>query len=148
MKRKLQRGTSTVEFAIVLPILLMIAFGIIEFSVALYDKAMVTNASREGARAGIVFRANANGDYTPLTDGEITTVVNNYLQTYLISLGGASSATTNITRAVNPSSGQFSPGGHLTVLVSYNYNFLVLPNFVAGLVGPLRLDASTVMRFE
>jgi Flp pilus assembly protein TadG len=56
MKVKLQsyRGASAVEFAIILPILILLVFGIIEFSLALYDKAMITNASREGARAGIV----------------------------------------------------------------------------------------------
>ena len=53
---KNQTGASAVEFAIVLPILVLLVFGIIEFSVALYDKAMITNASREGARAAIVFR--------------------------------------------------------------------------------------------
>jgi Flp pilus assembly protein TadG len=33
----------------------MLLFGIIEFGIILYDKAMITNASREGARAGIVY---------------------------------------------------------------------------------------------
>jgi Flp pilus assembly protein TadG len=49
-----QRGAAVVEFAFVLPLLLVILFGIIEFSFLLYDKAMLTNASREGARVGIV----------------------------------------------------------------------------------------------
>ena len=55
MKTRLLKGNngaSAVEFAVVLP-LLVLPFGIIEFSLALYDKAMITNASREGARAGI-----------------------------------------------------------------------------------------------
>ncbi|HKK00735.1 MAG TPA: TadE/TadG family type IV pilus assembly protein, partial [Desulfuromonadales bacterium] len=58
MKRRHERGASAVEFALVLPLLLVILFGIIEFGFILYDKAMITNASREGARAGIVL-------YTP-----------------------------------------------------------------------------------
>ena len=40
-----QRGAALVEFTLVVPLLLMILFGIIEFSVLLYDKAVVTNAS-------------------------------------------------------------------------------------------------------
>jgi Flp pilus assembly protein TadG len=48
------RGTAIVEFAIILPLLLVLLFGIIEFGIILYDKAVITNASREGARAGIV----------------------------------------------------------------------------------------------
>ena len=43
------------EFAIIAPLLFIILFGIIEFGILIYNKAMITNASREGARAGIVF---------------------------------------------------------------------------------------------
>ena len=50
-----QSGASAIEFAFLLPVLLLFLFGIIEFSVLFYNKAMITNASREGARAGINF---------------------------------------------------------------------------------------------
>ena len=50
-----QRGAAAVEFAIIAPLLFTIIFGIIEFSLLFYDKAVITNASREGARFGIVF---------------------------------------------------------------------------------------------
>src|SRR5512136_1032685 len=72
------RGASAVEFALILPLLVILIFGIIEFSLALYDKAMITNASREGARSGIVYRL------PPVGDGEIIGVVNSYLGNYLI----------------------------------------------------------------
>ena len=49
------KGNAAIEFAIILPLFLFICLGIIEFSVLLYDKAMITNASREGARKGILF---------------------------------------------------------------------------------------------
>ena len=52
-----QNGAALVEFAIVLPLLLMLIFGMIEFSVMLYDKAMLTNATREGARLGILYNS-------------------------------------------------------------------------------------------
>jgi len=55
MKKRSQKGAAVVEFALILPILLLLLFGIIEFSFYMYDKAMLTNACREGARAGIVF---------------------------------------------------------------------------------------------
>lgn len=42
-----QKGASAVEFALVLPLLMLILFGIIEFSLLMYNKAMITNASRE-----------------------------------------------------------------------------------------------------
>jgi Flp pilus assembly protein TadG len=83
IKVKSQNGGAAVEFAIVLPILVLLVFAIIEFSVALYDKAMITNASREGARAGIVFSDPR------ISDNEITSVVNNYCGSYLITFGAA-----------------------------------------------------------
>ena len=56
IKIKKEEGASAIEFALVLPLLLVLVFGIIEFSILFYDKAMLTNASREGARVGIVYR--------------------------------------------------------------------------------------------
>jgi Flp pilus assembly protein TadG len=55
MKMTNQKGAAAIEFAVILPLLLVIIFGIIEFSVYFFDKAVITNASREGARAGVVF---------------------------------------------------------------------------------------------
>ncbi|MGD8892889.1 MAG: pilus assembly protein, partial [Desulfobacterales bacterium] len=60
MKRKIliedQNGATVVEFAIILPLLIVFLFGIIEFGLLLYNKQVITNASREGARAGLVVR--------------------------------------------------------------------------------------------
>ncbi|HXH25853.1 MAG TPA: TadE family protein [Vicinamibacterales bacterium] len=48
------RGVTTVEVAIVLPLLLLLVFGIIEFGLAWFDKQSVTQGVREAARQGIV----------------------------------------------------------------------------------------------
>ena len=40
-----QKGVAAVEFAIILPVLMIIIFGIIEFGLLLYDKQVITNAS-------------------------------------------------------------------------------------------------------
>ncbi|NBR98204.1 MAG: pilus assembly protein, partial [Betaproteobacteria bacterium] len=50
------RGGAMVEFALVLPLLLLIVFGVVGFSVALLDKVVMTNATREAARQGTTFR--------------------------------------------------------------------------------------------
>jgi Flp pilus assembly protein TadG len=139
MNIKDQKGASAVEFAIILPVLLLVLFGIIEFSIAFYDKAMITNASREGARAGIVFRAS------PLTNVEITDIVNNYLSDNLITFSGTSVPDITVT-PVDTST--LTMGDPLTVTVSYPYNYYVLPGFVAGLTGSINLNATTVMRME
>ena len=62
MKIREQRGGAAVEFAIVLPVLVLLIFGMIEFSTLLYDKGVITNASREGARAGIVYSPTGVSD--------------------------------------------------------------------------------------
>ena len=129
-------GGSAVEFAVVLPLLVLVLFGIIEFSLALYDKAMITNASREGARAGIVYRIPA------VSDGEIASVVNTYLQNHLITFGGAPNAVVTVGRNGN------SPGGELKVRVAYTYAFLVLPRLSPNRGRGINLAAETAMRME
>ena len=52
---KNNKGASAVEFALVLPILIVLLFGIVEFGLLMYNKAVITNASREGARDGHLF---------------------------------------------------------------------------------------------
>lgn len=48
-----QRGVAAVEFALLLPVLIMVLFGIIEFGIALSRQQVLDTASREGARLGI-----------------------------------------------------------------------------------------------
>jgi len=136
MKYKNQKGQSLVEFVLVLPLLLIMLFGIIEFSLIMYNKAVITNASREGARAGTVFRP------TPATTTDIETVVNTYISTRLISFDPSTPQVT-----VSPSSTPPAFGDTLTVTVDYNYGFLVLPNFIS-LGNQLTLSAQTIMNYE
>ena len=136
MQGKRVTGVAAVEFAIVLPLLILLVFGVIEFSVALYDKAMITNASREGARTGILFSDPR------ISDAEIINVVNNYCGNHLITFGGPTGVTTTIQRVGD------NPGDSLTVRVAYQYSFLILPTFVTNLTGGINLVAETVMRME
>jgi Flp pilus assembly protein TadG len=53
-RRNRSRGQSLVEFAVVLPIFLLILCGIFDFGFALYSRMSVINAAREGARAASV----------------------------------------------------------------------------------------------
>jgi Flp pilus assembly protein TadG len=51
------------ELLLVLPLLVLMVFGMIEFSVLLGRWAVVSNAAREGARVAILFRNNCvSGD--------------------------------------------------------------------------------------
>lgn len=149
-----QKGAAAVEFAIVLPLLLTLVFGIIEFSLAMYDKAMITNASREGARFGIVYRVVADpvntGEtmYQPPTEAEILEVVNNYLGDNLVTFGESTGAAVTRTFDDNDASGALSSGDSMTVTVDYTYGYLVIPNFIGDIAGPLNMRATTVMMME
>ncbi|MGO4366632.1 TadE/TadG family type IV pilus assembly protein [Pseudomonas sp. PAB10] len=136
MKKK-QQGLAAVELSLVLPVLFLIIFVIIEFSIALYDKAIITNASREAARAGIVLK-------TPkLTTAQIQNVANNYLGANLITFG---SAVTPVVTVPSGAGGLF--GTPLTVQVSYQYSTMVLGGILHVVNNPINLSATTVMLNE
>lgn len=142
------RGGAAVEFALVLPLLVMLALGIIEFSLLLYDKAMITNASREGARAGILFTGEGQPRLSPQ---QITAIVNDYCLNKLVTFGGGGGLPTVDVLFEGQNTGDpltIRAGDPLTIRVSYTYTFLVLPKFVTDLTGGIALMAETVMRYE
>jgi Flp pilus assembly protein TadG len=135
-----QNGAATVELAIIMALIFLpLVFVIIEFSFLLYDKSMITNASREGARAGIVYSYPDR-----ISEAEIENVVNNYCQDHLVSFGASS---VGIEFPDGGTAGK-SNGDPLTVRVTYPYVFLVLPDFVTGLVGNITLTSEAIMRME
>lgn len=138
-----EKGGSAVEFALILPVLILILFGIVEFSLIMYDKAVITNASREGARQGIVYRTDADGEYSPLTEDEIRTSVVNYLNSsHLLCL-------TNSPPVPSVAALPDTPPGMLTVRVTYRYDFLIIPHIPGvDMVDHVDLDSETVMRME
>ena len=56
-----RRGAAVVELAIVLPVLLLLVFGIIEFGHVAYVRHVLINAATVGARAAIVPGATEEG---------------------------------------------------------------------------------------
>jgi len=134
MRKQDERGAAAAEFALLLPVLLTILFGIIEFGMIMYGREVVTNASREGARAGIVQRV------PPLTPGEITAVATNYLT-------GTGINTADVVIAV-PASGGVT-GTPVTVTATYSYPWLIpyIPTML-GLPAPLPIAMSTTMLHE
>lgn len=136
-----QDGQTMVEFAFILPLFVVLIFAIAEFSLILYDRAMIINASREGARAGMLFKADPiTGEYLPPTAAEITSVVNQYLANHLVTLGGSSTAATAVT-------GIGTRGETLQVTVTYRYTFLVLTKLLI-LGNTINFRAETRMRIE
>ena len=134
MHLKREEGAAAVEFALVLPILILILFGIIEFGFALHNKEVITNASREGARAGIVMNSPR-----PLED-DIKGVVNTYLTNF-----GWDSSKAVINIPTGPCAAFSDP---LRVELNYPFSFLVLPSFITGFSKDITLSATTEMKCE
>ena len=133
--RNRQRGAAAVELAIILPFLVVLVFGMIEFGIMFYDKAVLTNASREGARAGI----------TGLGYPEIKQIVLNYCDINLINLDG--------NDALDPDKIFISKdGSDLTVRLEYRYDLLIgsIYKFYAPheVILNTTISAETVMRME
>ncbi|AQW30472.1 TadE/TadG family type IV pilus assembly protein [Ralstonia syzygii subsp. celebesensis] len=129
------RGAAGVEFALVFPILLLVVFGIVEFGAAWYDKSVITNASREAARSGVVFSSPVP------TSTKIQSVATNYCQNKLVTFGAAANCT------VSPVTTCSATGNPLTVTVSYTFTGLVLGK-LAPFTGSLALSAQTTMLCE
>jgi Flp pilus assembly protein TadG len=141
MLRNNQKGAALLEFAIVLPFLLVLVFGVIEFGLIAYNKQVITNASREGARSAITKTLNSDGTLTAGDIVIIRDIITAYCDGNLINLvagaGGLISPPT-----VSGPDGQ----NDITVRVTYGYNLLF-----SGLVGfnsGIALTGQTVMRME
>lgn len=130
-----EKSVAAVELALILPILLIILFSIIELSTLLYDKAVITNASREAARAGIVSGT--------VSDATIIGYAQNYCLGRLITFRNTSSPSIVVSKPYGSSS-----GNPLIVTVSYQYNGLVLGAILRPQNWDKTLSSTTIMNFE
>ena len=128
--RRNRRGAAAVEFAVVAPLFFLMVFGMIEFGRMIMVQQVITNASREGARMGVLDGA---------TTASVQAAVQNYLQ-------GASVQGAQVTVNPDPPSSA-GYGAPVTISVSVNFNqvsWLPSPMFLGG----QSLSATSVMRRE
>ena len=155
-----QKGAAAVEFAIVIVLLLTLIFGMLEFSLAMFNQQVITNAAREGARAGIVARVPRLLNVGIPPDIGISDIVVNYAANHLVTFGNdvLTADDVDIDEIDDDLSdglvagkrctvfefeypdGVFNPC-ELEVTVNYTYEFLFLP-------GSINLQARSVMRME
>ncbi len=106
---KENRGAIVVEFAIVIFLFLLLLFGTIEFGWALFTKAVVTNAAREGARLAVTPSASTD---------TIEQRVQSYLEKFLLT----NPAIIGVDPLVSPGPPTTPPSGEpVTVTVDYQY---------------------------
>ena len=96
-----------VEMVFVLPVLLLLVFAIAEFGLMLNRKLTLSNAARDGARAGVAYRFPCDGANV---EAEIESVV-----TTIAGAGGLDPVTTQV---VGECLGRSQP---LTVTVTYDF---------------------------
>ena len=131
MKKKIiikdQKGVAAVEFAIVISLMVMFFAGIIEFGVLFYNKQVIANASREGARAGVI-AFSAGGKYFS-DDDAIKSIIANYCANHLIAFRNAHELDpdNDIDFATGRTTFLFETP--FTVTVRYEYSFL-LPSLI------------------
>ena len=150
-ERKPETGVAVVETAVILSLLFLILFGAMEFATLLFNRAVIINASREGARFGAVFDVDTANGYVvaPKTDAEITQRVHDYSAGHLISFSPSSGSVPTVTVSPNWATRQVNGnGGPLRVDVSYQFSFLLLPNLASSMVSGTTLTAETFMRME
>src|SRR3990172_5448786 len=130
---KKERGQSMVEFVLVVPIFLVLVFGIVDFGMGIHAWLTITSASREGARIGTVsassgeIEAKVRANSSSLDQSKLTVVTTN---------------------------AQGTSGESVVVDVDYQYDLITPLSSVLDLVGgsavgtTLNFSSSTEMRLE
>jgi Flp pilus assembly protein TadG len=109
--RRRSRGQALVEFALVLPVFILLLAGMIDFGFAFYSYMTVINGARVGARAAIINPADTNGTIEAAVNAEA------------VALNPAPSTLITCTKAgVTEACTAATSGDTIAVKVSYTYN--------------------------
>jgi Flp pilus assembly protein TadG len=128
-------GQALIEFALILPLFLLLLFGMIDFGRAYSASVTLTNAAREGARYGVIQPTNTSGIIS-----RVQTTAGPYNDSNL-----------GVTPSCSPSC---SSGNDVIVQTTYQFSFITplaaIANFVSGgaLPSTLSLKSSANMRIE
>jgi Flp pilus assembly protein TadG len=129
-RRTNESGQAVVEFAVILPVLLMILFAILQFGIVFNNYIQVTAAAREGARKAAVSRSlgTAGAETAATTSAK----------------AAAPGLTQSSITVTYPNSPTFAQGSDVTVQVTYPYSISILGIIVKS----GNLTSSTTMRVE
>lgn len=127
-------GAALIEAAFVLPMLLFISIGIIEFGRAFQTWQVVTNAAREGARVAVL---------PGMSDDAVKTRVKDYMK---MGLDNPASAAIVINRTTTVSLGGATTASASRVQVDYPFTFIVLQPLAQLLVKNSTVGEAMTMR--
>lgn len=111
MKTRKETGQALVEFALVLPLFLLILFGIIEFGFAFAFKMQVQNASRDATRYAAIHSSDSTlvSEVTQyLMDTED---INQMTNSVILSGGSVSVKVRGVENPITPVGYMFFPNG-------------------------------------
>lgn len=123
-----ERGQSLVEFALVLPLLLLLLLGIVDFARAWNVFEVLTDAAREGARVAVVYKPST-------TEQDVRNTIIAAGQRTAISIDPADITITGF---------QAGRGTQATVRVEYDYEL----KWVGGLFGVITGDRTITFATE
>jgi Flp pilus assembly protein TadG len=160
-----QKGQAITEFALILPFLLLLIGGIVDFGLAFFIGQMTENAAREGARVGATIRPAVGTTTFPTTETtscQVDTSCGSTTSTVLLAAKDALPASNlfngfTITSTFSAASSATASDAAVEVVVEGAYNwFLVgplinstLPLIGGGSIGSnLSLSRAATMRWE
>lgn len=143
-----ERGAVAVEFALIVPLLMLLVFGIMEFGYMLNRDTVVSNASRDGARV-----ASLDGEYADILES---------IQTELAQSGIPITSPTTVIRidckkvdgtacnvANNATTYNTLAESGATAIVSVTYNYTWITPVISSIMGTsTSLAQTTQMRVE
>lgn len=131
-----ERGAELVEMVVVLPLLLLVLLGIIDFGFMFQRYVVLTNAAMEGARVGIL------PGYTSL---DAKARAETYATTGGIPAGEAVATPVTVT-LTDPGGGTW-PGLEVTITHPYSYQFIgPIAAMFGGSFSTVTLTARSTMR--
>jgi Flp pilus assembly protein TadG len=120
-----ERGAAAIEFALVLPLLLLILLAIIEFGRAYNVQISLTNAARETARTMAI-------KSTSLSDADAWNAA--------VAAGSAASPALDLAKMTFAQPDACSADPTVDVVITYDYGTLT------GIVAPMKLQGKAAMR--
>jgi Flp pilus assembly protein TadG len=147
-------GQSLVEFAIVLPIIVLLIAGFIEIGRAVFAYNTIANAARQGARVAAVNQLSA------VTDCDETRPIEDPYEPHWSISGcaiaaaatlGITAANVNVSYAAPPSTSlECSPKLHVGCIaaITVTYHYSVSTPFVSMLIGPITMIQTSEMPIE
>jgi len=137
-------GQSLIEFALVLPMLLVLVFGIVEFGNAWRHYQLITNTAREGARVAVLPSSTA-------------TIVDSVIDDRLNGSGLDANQATVTLKILDFGDANYSNSAD-TVTIEYPYDFVFLGPVInlmctavgcsGGTYGSVTLSSTSIMRNE